>query len=178
MKRRKVEYIIMHHAIPVTATLLRDLRKFGFKVPVFGTFPNCTEDTVRIAGTASKNYTGAHSFASWYDDSPGMVEVREITLGYHPGTEKPYRSKNYAVGWVMARILYEGIKRAGKDLNGETLVAGLETIQNLDTKGICGPISYSSQSHKGLDYCKLFKADPESEKLLPISDWRKPSTEK
>ena len=174
MKRNRVNCMIVHHAIPVTARLLRDLGKFGLKVPVFGTFPNCTEDTIRTAGKASKNYTGAHSFASWYDESSGMARVREITLKYHPGTERPYRSKNYAVGWVMAKILYEGIRRAGKDINNETLVDALETIDNLDTKGICGPITFSATDHKALDYCKLFRADPESGKLIPISDWRGP----
>ena len=73
--------------------MLREMRKFALNIPVFGTFPNCVEDTVRIAGNASKNYIGAHAFSSWYDESPGMARVREITLRYHPGTEKPYRSK-------------------------------------------------------------------------------------
>ena len=178
MKRFKMNYVLVHHAIPVTAVVLRDLKKFGLNIPVFGTFPNCTEDTIRIAGKASLNYSGAHSFSSWYDESPGMKEVRKITLNYHPGTEKPYRSKNYAVGWVMSTILFEAIRRAGKNLNGETLVSALETIRNLDTKGICGPITYTSKSHKGLNYCKLFRADPSSGKLLPIGNWRKPSVNK
>ncbi|MDY7031593.1 MAG: ABC transporter substrate-binding protein [Thermodesulfobacteriota bacterium] len=178
MKRKKINCMLVHHAIPVTARLLRDIRKYGLKVPVFGTFPNCTEDTIRTAGKASENYIGAHSFTSWYDESPGMAQVREITLNFHPGTEKPYRSKNYAVGWVMATVLYEGIKRAGKDLNAETLVAALETIHHLDTKGICGPITFSATDRKGLDYCKLFKADPENGKLIPISEWRKPKKQK
>ncbi|MDY7034146.1 MAG: ABC transporter substrate-binding protein, partial [Thermodesulfobacteriota bacterium] len=176
MKRNRVNCMIVHHAIPVTARLLRDIGKYGLKVPVFGTFPNCTEDTIRIAGKASESFAGAHSFASWYDDSFGMSRVRKITLKYHPGTERPYRSKNYTVGWIMATILYEGIHRAGKDLNNETLVNALETIHSLDTKGICGPIDFSATDHKALDYCMLFKADPESETLVPISDWRRPSS--
>ncbi|MDY6968831.1 MAG: ABC transporter substrate-binding protein [Spirochaetota bacterium] len=173
LKRNKIDCLVVHHAIPVTARLLKDLVKYGLRVPVFGTFPNTTEDTIKIAGNASKNFIGAHSFSSWYDESLGMKRVREITLKYHPGTEKPYRSKNYAVGWTMATILYEGIKRAGKNLNSESLVRGLENIKNLDTKGICGPVTYSSTSHKGLEFCKLFKADHLSNMLLPITEWRK-----
>ena len=173
LRRNKIDCLIVHYAIPVTARLLKDLVKYGLRVPVFGTFPNSTEDTIRIAGNASKNFIGAHSFSSWYDESSGMKRVREITLKYHPGTEKPYRSKNYTVGWTMATILYEGIKRAGNNLNTESLVRGLESIKNLDTKGICGPITYSSTNHKGVEFCKLFRADPASGKLLPITKWRK-----
>ncbi|RJP57607.1 MAG: hypothetical protein C4549_04980 [Deltaproteobacteria bacterium] len=178
IKRYKPTHLLMHHTSQGFILMLREMRKLALDVPVFGTFPGCVEDTIRIAGNASKNYIGAHAFSSWYDESPGMARVREITLRYHPGTEKPYRSKQYTVGWVTASILYEGIKRAGKNLNGETLVEALETIRNLDTKGLCGPINYTSKSHKGLDYCKLFKADPPTGKLLPITDWRRPPTVK
>ena len=176
IKRYKPTHLLMHHTSQGFILMLREMRKLALDVPVFGTFPGCVEDTVRVAGNASKNYIGAHAFSSWYDENPAMAGVREITLRYHPGTEKPYRSKQYTVGWVTATILYEGIKRAGKNLNGESLVEALETIRNLDTKGLCGPINYTSKSHKGLDYCKLFKGDPPTGKLLPITDWCRPPT--
>ena len=178
IKRYKPTHLMIHHTSQGVILMMREMRKFGLDIPVFGTFPNCVEETVRIGGKASKNYIGAHAFSSWYDDSSGMADVRKITLKYHPGTEKPYRSKQYTVGWTTATILYEGITRAGKNLNGESLVDAMETIQNLDTKGLCGPITYTSKSHKGLDYCKLFKADPPNGKLLPITEWRKPPSGK
>ncbi|MDY7034008.1 MAG: ABC transporter substrate-binding protein [Thermodesulfobacteriota bacterium] len=178
IKRYKPTHLMIHHTSQGVILMMREMRKFGLDIPVFGTFPNCVEETVRIGGKASKNYIGAHAFSSWYDESPGMADVREITLKYHPGTEKPYRSKQYTVGWTTATILYEGITRAGKNLNGESLVDAMETIQNLDTNGLCGPITYTSKSHKGLDYCKLFKADPPSGKLLPITEWRKPPSQR
>ncbi|MDY7032110.1 MAG: ABC transporter substrate-binding protein, partial [Thermodesulfobacteriota bacterium] len=103
----------------------------------------------------------------------GMVKLREITLKYHPGTERPYRSKNYSVGWVMTNVLYEGIRRAGKELDNETLVEALETFRNFDTQGICGPITYTSKSHEGLKHVKVFRGDPERRTLVPITEWRK-----
>ena len=174
LKRFKPTHLLMHHTSQGIILMLREMRKFKLDIHLFSTWPGCVEDTVRIAGKASKKYIGAHAFSSWYDESPGMAKLRKITLKYFPGTEKPYRSKQYTVGWVMASILYEGIKRSGKNLNAESLVESLETIKNFDTKGPCGPITYTSKSHKGLDYCKLFKADPKSGKLLPITKWRKP----
>ena len=173
MKRNKVDLVVVHHIMSGAVALLKDMKKFGLHVPVMGTWPNCNEDTVTTGGSAAKNYMGAHAFSSWYDEGPGVAKMREITLKYHPGTEKPYRVKSYTVGWIMATIFYRGIELAGKDLNIETLVAGLESIKDFDTGGLVGPITFSSTSHAGLDSCKLFKADPPSGKLLPITDWRK-----
>lgn len=178
IRRRKPTHIIIHHGSPGTVVLLRGLRKFGLSIPVFGTMVTCTEDTVRMAGKSSKNYTGAHPFASWYDDLKGSERMRKITLKYKPGTEKPYRSKIYTLGWVLAEIFYEALQRTGKNLNVNNFLATLESIKNYDTKGLCGPISFSPKNHKGLSHSKLYKADPKSGKLVPASDWVNPPRKK
>ena len=50
----------------------------------------------------------------------------------------------------------------------------LETLKDFDTKGICGPITYTPTIHYGLSYSRLFRADPENSKLIPITEWRLP----
>lgn len=173
MKRAKVDYIIVTHTIPTAGLFLKDAKRYGLNVRVFGSYSLTSEDIISIAGKAAKNFFGVHPYSSWYDDNPGTAEMRKITLDYHPGTEKPYRSKNYSAGWVATKLLCEGIKRAGRDLDRENFVDGMETINNFDTGGICGPITYTPKSHEGLKYDKVFQADPESGKLIPITDWRK-----
>ena len=174
IKRKGITHIVIHHLVANAALLLRELRKFGLKTPVYADLLSCSDDVVKLAGQASKNYVGTHSFSSWYDDTPGMKKIREITLKYHPGTEKPWRSKYYTFGWVAMTLLSEGMARAGKDLTPDSCVQGLESIKNFDTQGLCGPISFSSTDHKAFSSCRLYKADPPTGKLLPISDWRNP----
>ena len=174
IKRKGITHILIHHMVANGALLLRELRKFGLKTPVYADLLSCSDDVVKLAGDSSKNYIGAHSFSSWYDDTPGMKEVREVTLKYNPGTDKPWRSKYYTLGWVAMTLLREGMIRAGKDLTPESCVKGLESISTFDTKGLCGPITLSATDHKAFSSCRLYKADPSSGKLLPISDWRNP----
>lgn len=174
IKRNGITHILVHHAVAGGSLLLRDLRKFGLNTPVFGTLLTCSEDTVRLAGDASKNYIGAHGFSSWYDDAPGMKKVREITLKYRPGTDKPWRSKFYTCGWVTTMLLHEGMVKAGRNLTPESCVQGLESIKDFDTQGLCGLITFSPTKHKGFSSTRLFKADPSSGKLVPFTDWRNP----
>ncbi|MDY7031135.1 MAG: ABC transporter substrate-binding protein [Thermodesulfobacteriota bacterium] len=174
MKREGITHIFVHYPPTVAALLLRELRKFGIKIPVFGSLMSCSEDTVKLGGKASKNYIGAMGMSSWYDDTPGMEKVREITLKYHPGTDKPWRSKFYTGGWVVTTLLYEGIARAGRDLTPDSCVQALENIKNFDTQGLCSPVTFSATNHKGSNAARLFKADPSIGKLVPITDWRDP----
>ncbi|MDY6970020.1 MAG: ABC transporter substrate-binding protein [Spirochaetota bacterium] len=178
IKRKKTTFIIIHHTSPSTVALLRDLKKFGMNIPVYGTLPTCAEDTVRMGGNASKNYVGIHGFSSWNDDSEGMENIRKITLKYKPDIGKVGRNRFYTTGWIFSTVLYEGIRRSGKEINIKKLITSIETIRDYDTKGVVGPITFSPTNHKGLDYCKLYRANPEEGKLVPITGWRKAPAKK
>ena len=178
MKRVGTQVILLHHVAPGAAAVLRDMKKFALNVPLLGTSAACTEDVIRIGGKASKNFIGASPYSSWHEESSGMARVRKISMKYNPGDIESYKLKSYTLGWVIFEILHEGLKRAGKSLNGEKLVTALETIKNFDTQGLCGLITYTSRIHHGLNYNKLFKAEPESKRLIPITEWRLPPKKK
>ena len=127
-----------------------------------------------MPGSGSRNYIGVHSFGSWYDDTPGSKLMRQITLKYKPGTEEPHRSKIYTGAWVVSSIIEEGLRKAGKELTVENMVAAWESIRDMSTGELSGPVNFSPVNHKGISYSKLYRADPESGRLLPITEWRKP----
>ena len=178
MKRAGISHILIAHVAPGAAAVLKDMRKFGFNIPSFGISAACTEDVIRIGGDATKNFVGTSHYSSWYEENPGIQKMRKISMKYNPDAGKSYKIKSYSFGWVVAAILYEGLKRAGKDLDGEKFVTALETIREMDTKGICGPITYTPSMHYGLKYIKLFKTDPAKGELVPFSDWRLPPPKK
>jgi len=171
LKRDRVDHIILPGSTPAPV-LLRDLKKYGLNVPVFGSYSLCSEEMIELAGDAAKQYFAVNAANSWYDEGPGLAKMREITLKYHPGTEKPYRGKVYTLAWVLATVTAEGLKRTGRDLNREAFIDALETIRNLDTGGLCGSINYSSTSHKGGNTWRIFKADPSTGKFIPLTGWR------
>ncbi|MDY7030280.1 MAG: ABC transporter substrate-binding protein [Thermodesulfobacteriota bacterium] len=174
LKIRKVkpDFVVMHLLVDNSIVTMKSAMKMGIKgIGFLGTQYTCTEDTIKVAGKAAVNYKGIAIYSSWYDKGPGMEEMRNATLKYHPGTEKPYRPKAYTQGWGDATILAEGIKRAGRNLSGERLVDSLETIKNFDMRGLCGPVTFGPDNHKGSRYVKVYKADVDGGLLKPVSDW-------
>ncbi|MBI4619503.1 MAG: ABC transporter substrate-binding protein [Desulfobacterales bacterium] len=174
LKKANVNYIILCGSIPQpTIVLLRELKKYGLNVPVFGSWATCAEEVLNMAGESAKRFHAVNHMMSWYDDCPGAAEMRKVTLKYFPGTEKPYRGKIYTHGWVGARVMVEILKKAGKDLDREGFIKAMESIKNFDTGGLCGPLSYSPTSHKGGNTWKIFNAEPDTGKFIPVTDWRK-----
>ena len=174
LRRAKTTSVILCGMIPPPATvILRDLKKFGLSIPIFGSWATCVEEVIQMAGEAAGKFHAINSMSSWYDDGPGVAKMRKITLKYRPGTEKPYRGKLYTQGWVMSVVLLEGLDKAGRRLDTESFIHGLEGIKNLDTGGLTGPISFSSSDHKGGSTWKIFKADPSTGMFSPMTGWRK-----
>ncbi len=56
-------------------------------------------------------------------------------------------------GFIAARILVEGLKRAGKDLTRERLISALETMTNLDIGGF--QVAFSPKNHNASSFVDL-----------------------
>ena len=157
---------------PTTIALLRDLKKLGLDIPVFASWGAMLGEEMNAIGERAKKLYSVHATSPWYDTGSGLDAMRKITLKYHPGTEKPYRGTIYTHGWICSLVLSEGLKRAGRDLNEEAFITGLESMENFDTGGLSGPITYNSKSHKGGNSWKIYRADPVAEKFAPLTKWR------
>jgi branched-chain amino acid transport system substrate-binding protein len=173
IKRYKANAVLHVGTIPsTTVTLLQDLRKMGLKIPVFGSWGAMIGEEINAIGEAANQFYSVHATSPWYGKGHGLEEMKKITLRYHPETEKPYRGTMYTHLWTLNTVLVEGLKRAGRNLDEEALIKAIESIKNYDTGGLCGPITYSSTSHKGGNSWKIYKADPTNRKFVPLTDWR------
>jgi len=56
-------------------------------------------------------------------------------------------------GFIVAKVMVEGLKRAGKDLTREKLVAGLESMNNVDLGEFV--VNFSPTSHSGSKFVDL-----------------------
>ena len=173
LRRQKINYIILHLTVANSVAFLRDAKKYGIKAKFYGTKYTCTETTVQMAGKAAKEFYAINSFASWYDDEPGVKEMRKVSLKYYPDLNKKIPPKIWTQGWAEAVIVYEGIKRAGKNLTRNGVIKAWESMKNYNMKGLSANATFGPNKHQCSEHCKIYKADIPNGKLAPISDWIK-----
>jgi branched-chain amino acid transport system substrate-binding protein len=77
----------------------------------------------------------------------GTRKYVELLQKYFPADRPNFVSLE---GYINARVLVEGLKRAGRDLDREKFIKAIESIQKLDL-GIDNPLSFSSTDHQGLE---------------------------
>ncbi len=133
------------------AAFVREARKAGFG----GTFYNVSfVGTQALADELGPDARGvAVSQVMPFPFQPKSPVAREYLAAVQKagGDNKP----NYSSieGYVAARIFTEGLRRAGKGANRETLIAALESIQGLDLGGFL--VDYGARDHVASSFVDL-----------------------
>jgi len=169
LRKQNITHLIAITVDGPTLVLLRSAKRLNYWPMFFNTFHAIGDGIAQTAGDTAKNLYSSAPIASWFDDTKGMTELRKIVLKDDPKIGSVHRY--FIKAWVTSRITHEAIKRAGKDLTPDSFVDTLETIKNLDMKGLTGPISYSPANHKGNSYSRMDKADLKKGYFVPVTDW-------
>ena len=77
----------------------------------------------------------------------GAREYVALLQQYYPSDRPNFVSLE---GYINAKVLVEGLERAGRELNRETFINAIESIQKLDL-GIANLLSFSPRDHQGLE---------------------------
>lgn len=77
----------------------------------------------------------------------GVQEYTRLLKKYYPSSKPSFVGLE---GYLNARILVEGLKRAGRDITREKFITAIESIQQFDL-GINNPLSFGKNDYQGLD---------------------------
>jgi len=78
---------------------------------------------------------------------PAAEEYSKLMARFFPDDEPNFVGFE---SYLNARVMVEGLRRAGPDLNREKFIDAIEFIENFSL-GIGNPLTFSSQDHQGLD---------------------------
>ncbi|MDY7032068.1 MAG: ABC transporter substrate-binding protein [Thermodesulfobacteriota bacterium] len=171
VKQSKPDIIYLFGFPAQAGLIVKTARIHRLSTPIIVFQFGCTDETIKLAGKAATEFMGINCFGVWDDDSPGVKELRKVSLAYDPNVH--YRDSNFFAGWLLGMIFYQSFKNAGRDLTRETYLKGLEAV-NFDTQGICGVITFGPDDRKPIDSHRFFKADIDKGEFVPITGWRKP----
>jgi ABC-type branched-subunit amino acid transport system substrate-binding protein len=114
-----------------------------------------------------------------YDDVslPGVAEYRALMDKNNPVLPEALRDKIYAPqrysfisleGFINAKVVAEGLRRAGANPTRASLRQALESLRNFDL-GIGAPLTFGAERHQGLD--SVYFTRVEAGRWVPITDW-------
>ncbi|MCP4350646.1 MAG: ABC transporter substrate-binding protein [Desulfobacterales bacterium] len=102
----------------------------------------------------------------------GVKEYADLLERYYPDDKPNFVGLE---GYINARVLVEGLRRAGKNLNRDQFINAIESIGNYDL-GIDNKLSFSPTDHQGLD--RVYFTQIQNGKFVLITDWLKAKGER
>jgi branched-chain amino acid transport system substrate-binding protein len=175
LKQLKPDAVYLHAIVATSGLIVKLARSAGLTAPIImNQYSVASPKTVQLAGKKATDLFGINAFGAWDENTPGMKKMKIVSLKYNPNC--PYRNSkdtNYVGGWFYGLLLHEGLKNAGRSLDEESFLKGMEAIRNFDTQGVCGVISLGPDDHKSIKEHRFHRADLHKMEFVPVTGWRK-----
>ncbi|MCX5814708.1 MAG: ABC transporter substrate-binding protein [Proteobacteria bacterium] len=153
IKEKKADYAVIQETTWAASVILKNARELGLNITFFGLNWCADEKLIALAGETAEGYIGAMPFLFTDMYIPGVAEIMEYNK--RKGIDIEGYISRYIAGWTTARVMLEGIKKAGDDLSGVGIRKGLESIRDFSTGGITAPVTFTAADHKGCKKLRL-----------------------
>ena len=171
---------------PGCAAFVRSARDTGFTVPISNLSVVGSDAMlallVKHGRAMGRDYTRAlinSQVVPSYDDPSllGIAEYRALMEKHNPAVPEAIRDGGYTPqrysfvsleGYINARVIVEGLRRAGANPTRQAFRQALESFRGLDL-GIGTPLTFTSERHQALDSVYFTRVD--GERWVPVADW-------
>ena len=144
----KPQAVIMVTLYKPTTAFVQAMRKAGQNPMLMALSPVGTEQLVQELGAMARGIGVSQVVPyPWNDTVPVVREYQKLVA--KPGAYTYYGME----GYLMARTLVEGLRRAGRDLSREKLIGALESMNPVDLGGY--QINYSANNRQGSRFVEL-----------------------
>jgi len=153
MEKKNPDYAIIQQTWAATSTILRDAKTLEIDTQFMGLNWTTGEGLFdNVDAATAEGYMGVLINSMPGDDVPGMAEIEEYVTG--KGKKMEDINQKFVQGWVTAKIMVEGIKKAAElypdgDIKGAQIREGMESLTDLDLGGVAANVSYSADNHAG-----------------------------
>lgn len=186
LRRAGCDVILCTGAYQGCGAFVRAARDVGWTVPISNVSFVGSDAMLALllkqGKAAGRDYTRAlvnSQVVPSYDDAtlPGVAEYRALMDKHNPVLPEALRDKAYTPqrysfisleGFINAKVVAEGLRRAGANPTRASLRQALESLRNLDL-GIGAALTFSAERHQGLD--SVYFTRVEGGRWVPVTDW-------
>jgi len=181
MREADVDFIVLWTYLPQTAAVIKERAKMGWDV---GLLTNSTNPypaaLFHMTGEIADGLLITVPYMPIHSDVPGVKQVKEVIKKYGSAKylENPmFQDYSYMViGWSYMNTMVEGLRRAGRDFTPEKLVKALESVKDLDQKGIVPDVTFGPDRHVSSFETSILRFDAQSKKFVLVDPYKEPKT--
>ncbi len=140
---------IIVSSAPTAVSIIKGLRQKGNKMQLMTLSNNASGAFVKRLGEHAPGI-----IVSQITPPPNLL-TSTLAMEFKVAAKETGATVSYSAmeGFVAAKVLVEGLKRAGRNLTRESFIKGLESIKSQDLGGLM--VSYGPADHTGSEFVEL-----------------------
>ena len=168
LSNKGAEYILIQTVTAGTAVILKSAQKQGLlgKIQFLGLPYSVDENIIKAAGDATVGFVGTPAFSFPYEKGKGIDEALEYAKSKGKKTED--LNQKWIQGWAFGRVMSEALKRAGDNINGDTLKKAFESMKDYDLGGLGASLTFTDKDHGGAKKGRIYQV--KNGKWEPMGD--------
>ncbi|MDO8654037.1 MAG: ABC transporter substrate-binding protein [Undibacterium sp.] len=141
--------VIIVGSAATTADMIKKIRAQGPAIQLMTLSNNASQSFIDSLGSSGTGVMMSQIMPAPSSMSSVLGQEFKLMAQAH-GVQPSYAAME---GFVAAKVLVEGLKRAGRNLTRESLISGLESMRRVDLGGLM--VSYSEREHNGSEFVEL-----------------------
>jgi branched-chain amino acid transport system substrate-binding protein len=165
IKQGNPDSVLIWAFAPDAAIIVRQAKELGITAQLYGSASTATPLFPKGAGPVGVGFMANYPLPYLPESTtvPAVVKYREAVQKLYPSGVPAGRPSLYDfLGVAPAKLLAEGLQRAGRDVTREKLIAALETLKDFDT-GVTLPITYTKDNHEGSTDVRMLRVNEKIE---------------
>lgn len=132
-----------------TIEVIKAIRSKGGHMQIMVMSNNSSQEFIRDLGPA-----GAGVMVAQITPPPNLITTR-LGKEFQAAAKITGATMSYAAmeGYVSAKVLVEGLKKAGRNLTRDSFIKAMESMQRVDLGGVL--VTYSPSDHSGSEFVEL-----------------------
>jgi ABC-type branched-subunit amino acid transport system substrate-binding protein len=168
LKESGADTLVLYADPTHAAIITKTNAKVGFQPMVLASFPLADAIMYKIAGpTWEGTYVGLPGNTGLPGTDPDADRVADILKKYN----SKIKGKEFLALFGATSMMHfvEGLRNAGRNLTPETLVAGMEKIQEWKAENLGARVTYSPDRHHGNNASRVAQA--KGGKVVGLEPW-------
>jgi len=157
LKKTGADAVIIYATMTHGALIVKEMAKVGYRPKILVTFPLGDPIMYKIAGeTWEGTYIALPGNSGVPSVEPEADRIVKILKKYNP----KLAGKEYLAlfGAISMMHFVEGLKNAGPDLTTESMIKGMEKINNWRPEGNGAPVTYGPNRRHGVNASRMGQA--------------------
>jgi branched-chain amino acid transport system substrate-binding protein len=162
------DFIVSLMLDPQVSLMVPALRQQGIRAPVVEGFYGSSSDT--FATVNDPDFYAIRGVVSVNDPGlPAAATMRQRAK--EAGQANNAHGSEFVLGYVSGMVLQAALQKCGPSCDGEGFNKALESVNNVDTQGLSGPVGFTPDKHYMTTSGRAYHWDNQSKHLVAIGDW-------